>query len=507
MPTAYNACVDLLDRNVEAGFGDRPAVMSREQTVTYAQLLDGVTRTARGLTDLGLRPEQRVAMVMLDSIEFHLVFLGTMRIGAVPVPLNALLPGRDLGEIVAASRATLLVVSAERSGEVAAISAAAPEVTDFIVVGSAEWDGLLAEGEVATPYASWDESPGFWLCTSGSTGAPKLAMHRHADLRASFDTYATEVLAVSAEDRCYSVGPMFHAYGLGNSLTFPLMAGASAVVEPTRPPSAALIADVVRKFRPTLFFCLPTVYAALLASDVPDNTFGSVRYGISAAEPLPADIFHRFRDRFGVEILDGIGSTEMTHIFVSNWPGDIRPGTSGRPVPGYDVALLDDDGDSVSVGALGHLYVGGASMATGYWCASGPSRRAFQGERMRTGDMYVRSSDGYYTYLGRSDDMLRVGGEWVSPAQVEAVLVSHAGVLEAAVVGERDELGVQRPVAYVVASPGTVLDIAELEVWCKAELAGYKRPRRFEVVVGLPKTATGKIQRYKLRSRLPPGSS
>jgi benzoate-CoA ligase len=293
---------------------------------------------------------------------------------------------------------------------------------------------------------------------------------------------------------------MFHAYGLGNSLTFPFSVGATAVVEPARPPTPALVAEIVGQFRPTLFFCIPTFYAALLASDVPDDTFASVRYGVSAAEALPAEVFGRFRDRFGVEILDGIGSTEMTHIFVSNRPGDIRPGTSGKPVPGYQVELVGHSGQPVGPDEPGHLWVGGDSMATGYWCATDATRESFQGRRMRTGDMYTRSADGYYTYLGRSDDMLRCGGEWVSPAEVEATLISHPAVLEAAVIGEPDELGTRRPVAFVVAVPGTTIDLAELEVLCKAELAGYKRPRRYQVLAELPKTATGKIQRFKLRS-------
>jgi benzoate-CoA ligase family protein len=498
-PRPYNACVDLLDRNVDAGIGDAPAVMTRQQTVTYAELLEAVTRTATGLSALGLGPEQRVAMAMLDSLEFYQVFLGALRIGAIPVPLNPLLPGRDLAGIVAGSRARALVGSEQCGAALAGMGPAVPEVRRIIVTGSAEWDRLLTAGDPVPPYATWDESPGFWLCTSGSTGTPKLAMHRHIDLRASFDTYATEVLGVSSGDRCYSVGPMFHAYGLGNSLTFPLMAGACAIVEPTRPPTPSLVHELVSRFRPTLFFCLPTFYAALLASDLPDETFASVRRGVSAAEPLPADTHNRFLARFGVEILDGIGSTEMTHIFVSNRAGDSRPGTSGRPVNGYEVELLDERGSPVSPGMPGHLYVGGESMATGYWCASGPTRRAFHGQRMRTGDLYEHSADGHYTYLGRSDDMLRVGGEWVSPAEVEAVLISDPSVLEAAVVGRRDEMGALRPIAYVVPFPGTVVDTGELAVRCKAELAGFKRPNRFEVVESLPKTATGKVQRYKLR--------
>jgi benzoate-CoA ligase family protein len=498
-PTPYNACVDLLDRNVDDGMGDTPAVMTRQRTVTYAELLESVTRTAAGLNALGVGPEQRVAMVMLDSVEFYQVFLAAMRLGAIPVPLNPLLPGRDLAAVVAASRAPVLVVSEERRAEVAGIGPAAPEVARTVVTGSREWDRLLSAGDPIAPYPTWDESPGFWLCTSGSTGTPKLAMHRHIDLRATFDSYATQVLRISSDDRCYSIGPLFHAYGLGNSLTFPLLAGGCAVVEPTRPPMPSLVGELVSRFRPTLFFCIPTFYAALLASDLPDETFASVRQGVSAAEPLPADTHNRFLDRFGVEILDGIGSTEMTHIFVSNRPGESRPGTSGRPVAGYEVELLDERGSRVAPGTPGLLHVGGESMATGYWCASGPTRQAFQGQRMRTGDVYERSAEGHYTYLGRSDDMLRVGGEWVSPAEVEAVLVSDPSVLEAAVVGRRDEMGALRPIAYVVASPGTVVDTGELEVRCKAELAGYKRPCRFEVVESLPKTATGKVQRYKLR--------
>jgi benzoate-CoA ligase family protein len=500
MPVPYNACVDLLDRRLSDGAGDWHAVITRGGSTSYAELGDLVKRTAGGLAGLGVQPEQRVAMVMLDSVEFYQVFLGAMRLGAVPVPINPLLPGRDLGSIIASARVRALVVSPERAGEIAAIRAAAPEVGEIIVVGSPEWDALLAGEAMEAPYGTWDESPGFWLCTSGSTGTPKLAMHRHIHLRATQDTYGAQVLGIRPDDRCYSVGPMFHAYGLGNSLTFPLSVGATAIVEPTRPPTPALVGEIVRTTRPTLFFCIPTFYTALLASDLPDDTFTSVRYGVSAAEPLPADIFTRFRDRFGVEILDGIGSTELAHIFISNRPGQIRPGTSGRPVPGYDVEVLDDFGAPTAPDLPGHLHVGGESMATGYWCAAESSRRCFQGTRMRTGDMYSRSADGYFTYLGRSDDMLRVGGEWVSPAEVEATLISHPSVLEVAVVGERDGAGVQRPVAYVVAAAGVTIDLAELEVLCKGELAGYKRPRRYQVLAELPKTATGKIQRYKLRA-------
>ena len=505
MATDYNACVDFLDRNVEGGRDDHPAVVTRERSVSYGELLAEVRATAAGLRALGVAPEQRVAMVMLDSVEFYDVFLGALRIGAVPAPVNPLLPGRDLGAVVAASRARVLVVSAERAGELDAVRAAAPELATVVVTGTPEWDALAGgggadpAGAAGDPWPSWDESPGFWLCTSGSTGRPKLAMHRHGDLRATADTYGARVLGVRPDDRCYSVGPMFHAYGLGNSLTFPFSVGATAIVEPTRPPTPALVGEVARALRPTLLFCIPTFYAALAASDLPAGTFASVRWGVSAAEPLPSDTWHRFGERFGVRILDGIGTTEMTHIFISNAPDGIRPGTSGRPVPGYEVGLVAADGGPVPDGAPGHLEVGGDSMAVGYWCDQGATRSSFGGRRMRTGDMYARSADGYYTYLGRSDDMLRVGGEWVSPAEVEATLVTHPSVLEAAVVGRRDDQGLQRPVAFVVAAPGAAVDPAELETLCKAELAGYKRPRHYEVVPELPKTATGKVLRYRLR--------
>ncbi len=501
MTTAYNACVDLLDGNVERGRSDHPAVISRSRTVTYGELLGEVRRAAAGLRALGVQPEQRVAMVMLDSVEFYATFLGAMRIGAVPAPVNPLLPGRDLGAVVSVSRARVLVVSEERVGEVDAIRAAAPELGHIVTTGATDWAAFQAGDERdGEPFPTWDESPGFWLCTSGSTGRPKLAMHRHVDLRHTADTYATEVLGVGRDDRCYSVGPMFHAYGLGNSLTFPFSVGGTAIVEPTRPPNPALVGGIVREFEPTLFFCIPTFYAAISASDLAPDTFASVRHAVSAAEPLPADTFHRFATRFGVEILDGIGSTEMTHIYVSNAPGAVRPGTSGRPVTGYDVEIVDDEGRPVTSEAAGHLEVRGPSMAVGYWCDQAASQRSFRGDRMRTGDMYSRSADGYYTYLGRSDDMLRVGGEWVSPAEVEAVLVSHPAVLEAAVVGQRDGDDVQRPVAFVVAVPDCVVDVAELEALCRSELAGFKRPKRYEVVTDLPKTATGKIQRFKLRA-------
>ena len=516
----FNASEWLLDRHIEDGRGARVAVRYRAETYTYREVLDQVEQVAGSLRAAGVRPEERVAMVMLDSIEFIACFLGAMRIGAVPLPVNPLLPGRDLGVVIADSRARVVVVSAERAGSVADLVAGAPELEMIVfttsrgdddaasvsqatnAVGSkvtvTSWSGFTATGGDGSPYATWAASPGFWLCTSGSTGRPKLAMHRHIDLAITNHTYGRHVLKATADDRFFSVGPMFHAYGLGNSITFPFAVGAATVVESTRPPSPQLVADVMVAEKPTLFFCIPTFFAALNAANIPDDTFQSVRLGISAAEPLPPETFDRFKQRYGVTILDGIGSTEMLHIYLSNVEDRLRPGTSGVPVPGYEIKLIDETGAEQKPGEPGQLCVRGSSAATGYWCRTKQSRYTFHGPWMHTGDLYQRDDDGYYAYMGRVDDMLRIGGEWVSPAEVEAVLISHPDVLEAAVVGRRVD-DVVRPVAFVIALEGLSPSAEDLTEFCRERLAGYKRPRHYEFVDELPKTATGKIQRFKLR--------
>jgi benzoate-CoA ligase len=505
----FNMSEYLLDRWVSAGYGDRVALRERGVSVTYSQLLERVGAAAAGLKGLGVRPEERVLLVLFDSIEFVVAFLAAVRVGAVPLPLNPLLPGRDLAFAAADSRARIAVVSGERAESLAEIGTGAPELAELVLVGESEaqqlptgraysWQEAMAGGTDPGAFASWEDSPGFWLCTSGTTGRPKLAMHRQVDLRLTAEGYAREVLELTEDDRCFSAAPMFHAYGLGNSLAFPLAVGGTAVLEPTRPPRAAVVADVVRVEKPTLFFAVPTFYASLLAADLPAETFSPLRLAVSAGEPLPPELYSRFLERFGVEILDGIGSTELTHIYISNRPRQVRPGTSGTAVGGYRVRLEDDDGREVPANTAGRLSVAGASLATGYWCKTDETRERFCGEWFRTGDMYSRSADGFYTYLGRADDMLRVGGEWVSPAEVEAILVEHPDVLEAAVVGEPIG-GLTRPVACVVAVPERILDPTEVLEFCRARLAGYKRPRRVLVVGELPKTVTGKIQRAKVR--------
>ncbi len=512
----FNASTWLVDRHVAEGRGDHVAIRCLGSSVTYRELQGLIEQTAGALRAVGVQPEQRVAMVMLDSVEFVATFLGAMRIGAVPLPMNPLLPGRDLGAITADSRARIVVVSGDRAASIPDLVATTPEVERVVVTDTeagtpphvaiddeaveiTAWSDLMARHGDGSPFETWGESPGFWLCTSGSTGQPKLAMHRQIDIKITCDTFADHVLGVAPDDRFYSVGPMFHAYGLGNSISFPFSVGATTILVPTRPPTPNLVTDTVAAEQPTLFFCIPTFYAALNNAGLPPDAFASVRLAASAAEPLPAETFERFKERFGVTILDGIGSTEMLHIYLSNSESSLKPGTSGVPVPGYEVKLIDDNGNLQVPGEPGQLCVAGASAATGYWCRSEQSRATFQGPWMHTGDLYEQSDDGFYTYMGRVDDMLRVGGEWVSPAEVEGVLIQYETVLEAAVVGERDSEGIMRPVAFVIPVDGHTVGADELDGFCRQHLAGYKRPKRYEIVADLPKTATGKIQRYKLR--------
>jgi benzoate-CoA ligase family protein len=507
-----NASQYLLDRRLEAGDGDRVALEQGGERITYAELAARVGRTANALRALGVRPEERVPLVLLDGVEFVASFLGALRIGAVPVPMSTMLTGPELAFQCNDARARVAVASAALAPVVKDMVAESAELTDLVLAGDGDAEVALAgplrvhgyeqltrdQPPLAEPYPTWPDSPAFWLYTSGTTGRPKAAMHRHADLPYTAETYAHQVLGITREDRCYSVAKLFFAYGLGNSLTFPLSLGACAILDPSKPTPQG-VAAAVRERRPTLFFAVPTFYAALLAADLPADTFASVRLAVSAGEPLPAGIFHRFKERFGVDILDGLGTTEALHIFISNRPGDIRPGTTGFVVPGYQVRLVNDDGAAVPPGETGHLLVCGESVATGYWCRTGVTRRTFQGEWLRTGDVYSCSADGVLTYAGRSDDMIKAGGIWVSPAEVEATLVQHPDVLEAAVVGRRTPEGLYEPTAYVVRLPGRGPRPEELVDFCRERLAAFKRPRQVVFVDDLPKTATGKIQRYKLR--------
>lgn len=512
MPEPFNASTYLVDRHLAAGHGDRVAVTGPQGTLTYTELATLVGEVSAGLRGLGVRPEERVVLLMTDGPELLAAILAAMRIGSVAVPVSTMLTGTELSVLVRDARARVLVASGQFAAQATTAAAGAPELTDVVVAGSGEvtapprvrvhaWDGVLREGARTAgsePYDTWDDSTALWLYTSGTTGTPKAAMHRHANIRHVCQTYAPAVLGIGPEDRCFSVAKLFFAYGIGNSAFFPLSVGATTVLDPARPTPES-VAVRLTEHRPTLFFAVPTFYAALVNSDVPAEAFASVRLAASAGEPLPADLYRRFTRRFGVEVLDGIGSTEALHIFLSNRQGAVRAGTTGTPVPGYELRISDDEGREVADDQPGTLFVRGASIATGYWCRTDASRQVFQGEWLRTGDTYVRSADGYYTCLGRTDDMIKVGGIWVSPTEVEARLLEHPAVAQAAVVGLPDEDGLDKPVACVVPVEGARVDADELISFCRAGLAAFKRPRRVLLVDSLPTTATGKLRRFAVR--------
>jgi benzoate-CoA ligase family protein len=514
VPEAFNAAAWLVDRHVEEGRGERTAVVCGDDRLTYAGLQRAVIDAARGLRALGLRSEERVLMVVNDEPGFLAAFLGALRLGAVPVPVSTMLRGPDLAALAADARARLVVVSPAFAGHLDAIAAAAADsLLGAVVVGDPAVAGGLAvpvralgdgggDGSAVPVAATWDESPAFWLYTSGTTGTPKGAIHRHVDLRVTVDTYARHVLDIAPDDRFLSVAKLFFAYGLGNSLTFPLAVGATTVLNP-HPPTPAGVLDLLRRHRPTLLFASPGFCASLLDAGASAADFTSVRLAVTAGESLPAELHRRATETFAVPILDGIGTTEALHIFCSNRLGAERPGTSGTLVPGYDAQLVDDDGRLVTEpDTPGNLRIRGESIATGYWCRTAATRAAFQGEWLRTGDVYTRSADGYWSFLGRTSDMIKAGGIWVSPAEVENVLLQHPAVLEAAVVGARDDAGLETVVAFCVPRSGARIDAEELVEHCRRSMASFKRPRRVVAVDELPKTATGKVKRFALRQQL-----
>ncbi|GAA3151635.1 benzoate-CoA ligase family protein [Nonomuraea salmonea] len=497
---SFNASVYLTERQVAAGRGGHVAVTGPAGTLTYAELTAQVAGLATGLRRLGVRPEERVLLVMSDRPETVVTILAVMRMGAVAVPVSTMYHAAELGELIRDARARVVVATPEYEPVARAALATAPEAETLITTGpGGSWAELPASGRPAGPaYDTWCDSPALWLYTSGTTGAPKAAMHRHGAIRDVYETYGRQVLGIRADDRCLSVARLFFAYGIGNSMFFPLAAGATAILDPARPTPAGVL-ERVRAERPTLFFAGPTFYSALLATPGDAGAFDSVRLGVSAGEALPAEIHRRFLARYGVEIIDGLGSTEALHIFISNRPGQVRPGTSGTVVPGYEVRLLDEHGAPVADGEPGHLYVRGDSIATGYWCRTATTRQVFQGEWLRTGDTYVREPDGAYRCLGRSNDMIKAAGIWVAPMEVEARLLQHEAVGECAVVAYVDGEGLEKPVACVVPAPGRTVDAAELVAFCRDGLASFKRPREVLVMEELPKTATGKIQRGVVR--------
>jgi benzoate-CoA ligase family protein len=510
LPPQFNVATYFVDRNLEEGRGDSPAFYTEDRNLTWAEVADLTNRSGNALLELGVGRDDRVLMACLDGPEFVGTFWGAIKIGAVPVPVNTLLRRQDYLFFLNDSRARAAVVSAPLLPEVAPALADAQHLRHVLVAGGSGQGHLCWEKRVERAAGALTAAPtsrddaAFWLYSSGSTGFPKGAVHLHHDMVVCFETVARQVLGLRSTDRVFSAAKLFFAYGLGNALYFPMGAGAQSVLFPGRPtPEAAF--QVITRHRPTLFFAVPTLYAAMLAmKDAPARfDLSSLRLCVSAGEALSEELFLRWRDRFGVEIIDGIGTTECLHMFISNRPGRVRPGSSGQVVPGYEAVLVDDAGQPVPTGEIGNLRVKGDSTMAFYWNQHDKTKQTLLGPWIATGDKYRQDADGYFWYCGRSDDMLKVGGIWVSPVEVEAALCRHDAVLEAAVVGREDGDGLVKPQAFVVLKDPAAATPAladELKACVKDTLAPYKYPRWVEFVSELPKTATGKIQRFKLRA-------
>ena len=505
----YNAAADLIERNIEAGRGDKTAFIDCDDRHTYAELAERVNRAASAFTARGIEPEQRVVLCMHDTVDLVAAFLGAIKAGIVPVPINTRLTDRDYAYIVDDSRATGLVVSDSL------LPAFRDHIDDHtalkaVLVSGGDVDGFDSfSAALSEASDTFETAPTrrddmcFWLYTSGTTGMPKVSVHLHSSLMETADLYAAPTLGISQDDGVYSAAKLFFAYGLGNGLTVPMAAGATTVLLDGMPTPDA-VAEIFKQHQVSVFFGVPTLYGMLLASDaLPGEGEHSLHTCVSAGEALPGELLRRWQERMGTELLDGLGSTEMLHIFLTNSKGDVRPNSSGKAVPGYELRLVDDDGTEVAEGELGHLEVAGPTSAIMYWNQRQKSRETFKGAWTRTGDKYTRDADGYYTYGGRSDDMMKVGGIYVSPFEVEGALLEHDAVLEAAVVGHPDQDNLIKPKAFVVLGQGQSASDAlgdELKTFVRGKLAEYKYPRWIEFKDELPKTATGKIQRFKLRA-------
>ena len=481
----------LVDRRLEAGHGEKIAIHHGEQTVTYAELHDSIDRAGNVLESLGVGREDRVLMILDDSPAFVALFLGAMRMGAVPVPVSFLDTTENFAHYARDSYAKLIVAE---DALLERVPAGAMARSDF------ERALRQSPGERA-PADTHPDDMAFWLFSGGSTGFPKGVVHLHHDIPYTCETYAREILRITEHDVTFSSTKLYHAYGLGNNLTFPYYVGATTVLRPGRADPKGLL-ETAQTNRPTLFFSVPTLYGAMVnLPDAGEYDLGSVRLCVSAAEPLAPEVLRRWQQCFDLEIVDGIGSTEMLHIYCSNRPGDVRPGTSGRPVPGYELKLLDEHDKEVPQGEVGNLHVKGDSALAYYWHQHSKTRAAVKGEWFFTGDRYRVNEQGDYVYEGRADDMIKIGGLWASPIEIENVLVEHPRVLEAAAVGV-DADYTTRVKAFVICrgQAGDEALAAELQEWCKNRLRRYEYPHFIEFVEDLPKTPTGKIQRYKLRS-------
>lgn len=504
IPRDYNAAYDLLQHNASRTGKVAFIDATTGAQLTYGQLAEQAQRFANALRARGFAPETRVMLAMLDTLEWPVVFLGCVLAGVVPIAANTLLTTKDFDFMLRDSRAQALFVSKPLLPTFEPLVGKISTLRQMFVAGdSGEHSvaSLIASGSPEHDVAATcSDDACFWLYSSGSTGTPKGTVHLHSHLVQTAELYGRAVLGIREADVVYSAAKLFFAYGLGNALTFPMSVGATTVLLPSRPTPADVF-GVLRKFQPTIFYGVPTLFAALLAdASRPQRGELKLRVCTSAGEALPAEIGKRWTAEYGCEILDGIGSTEMLHIFLSNRPGQVRYGTTGQAVPGYELRIVGDDGRECGEGEIGELQIKGPTAAIMYWNNRAKTKATFAGEWTRSGDKYTRDADGYYTYGGRSDDMLKVGGIYVSPFEVEACLMTHASVLEAAVIGVQDSDGLTKPKAYVVLKPGHQASAEDLQAHVKTRLAPYKYPRWIEFAGELPKTATGKIQRFKLRA-------
>jgi len=517
VPALLNIAEEFVSRPAQE-HPERLAILGAERQVTYAELEGEVSRVAQALQDSGCGPGDRVLIALPDSLEFIASFFGAAKMGAIGVPVNSMARAADYRHFLSNSGAAIAIVHWSILSEVLTGMAGSPlrrlvivggtrRAADYLARAATHWtDWLPGRGCHAPTHPTRAADPAFFLYTSGSGGPPKAAVHCHQDMLATARGFAHGVLGLRPEDRTFSVSKLFFAYGLGNGMYFPLSVGASTILNPERPRADEVI-KIVERYRPTIFFSVPTFYASLLGEEEQGRRFdfSSIRLAVSAGESLPAEVFARFRERFGIEILDGIGSTEMLHMFFSARPGDCRPGSCGREVPGCEARILDDEGRAVPDGEIGNLWVKGGGAFAEYWNLPELTARTKRDGWVLTGDKFTRGADGYYNYCGRADDMMKVSGMWVSPSEVENALLGHPAVAEAAIVAHSDALGLTRPVAFVVLRPSIVqpaggLD-SEIHAWVRTRLVGYKCPQEIRFVSELPKTATGKIQRFLLRQQ------
>jgi benzoate-CoA ligase family protein len=511
LPETFNVAAYFVDRNVLEGRGRKIAIESGDEKISYQQLLERTNRTGNALRQVGVRQEERVVLMLLDTPEFLSSFFGIIKIGAVAVPTNTFLKPPEYEYLLNDTRARVLLISEVLLPVVQLIPRERLRYLREIVVVGEPKQGLLSLAELMAaaspdlePQPTSRDDVAFWLYSSGSTGSSKGCVHLHRDMVVCSELYAKNILQMREQDRCYSVARLFFAYGLGNAGYFPLSCGATTILSPARPAPAGIFADIER-YKPTLFFSVPSNYAALLAHASENGVefdLSSLRQAVSAGESLPASLFERFERRFGVEILDGLGSTETLQMVISNRPGEARPGSSGKIIPGYEAKIVNYEGHPVAPGEIGSLLIKGDSTCTGYWNQREKTQDTFEGHWFRTGDKYYQDEDGYFWYVGRADDLFKVNGRWLSPAEVESALIAHPAIREAAVIAREDESKLTKPAAYVVVNPSFHPSdelVRELQDWVVERIGAYKHPRWIEFMSELPKTATGKLQRFKLR--------